>query len=222
MGVSKRTREWTCPVCGAPNEAAAGREPECRYCGFVVEKFGSETSPRKAVTLRQVGKRKTKTQNQDRFGVIAGSIVFAIFVLLLVVLFTPINTETTAGTQRDTSSPGAALATYVRAFNNRSASLMYSILSSQSKYYNDLEEVRDYLNSPYLVGDMRWTDYKVTGTTQDPWNDNIQILSVEFTSEETHPFGGGKITDVKDLRFEVIWENGEWLWHAGSTLVLSS
>ena len=61
----------------------------------------------------------------------------------------------------------------------------------------------------------------MTSTTQDPYDNNARNLRVKFTSEESNPFGGGKITRTMNLTFEVVLENGEWLWDAGLSLVLS-
>lgn len=121
---------------------------------------------------------------------------------------------------RDTSSPEAVLNTYAQAFNARDADMMYSILSSDSKRYNDLGEVSSYLGGG-LVGEMEWRSWNVTSTTQDPYDNNARNLRVSFTSSEPNPFGAGNLTQTLHLTFKAVLENGEWLWDAGLSLILS-
>ena len=177
-------------------------------------------------------KRNSGKARRSRRAIVAiVAVIIAICAVLAVALYKrsdtsqsgspPPSPSPTPTATRDTSSPEAILNTYAQAFNARDADLMYSILSSESKRYNDLSEDSSYLSNWALVGDMTWTGWHVTSTTQDPYDNNARNLRVSFTSSESNPFGSGKITQTRNLTFKAVLENGEWLWDAGLSLILS-
>lgn len=125
---SGRTVEWTCPVCGMPNETAGKSQPKCVYCGFVVEKFGAGGAPAEKGEKRR--RPQTKKAKETRLSTPGALLITAIIALVLVGIYISAH-------QPSEPSPGGA--EEVEILNTRS----YTSEWYGTRYYTVVGEVKN-------------------------------------------------------------------------------